>query len=381
MFGFRHNRIKLKGAVVIAVFSLTVLALSVNSFLAGAPPAQVMGVKDKKLDTRPVRPLTTDVKNIIYVSTSGSDSAGNGGSKSPYKTISHALSKAKPSTRIEVQSGTYNEYIVSARSGSSSEPIILQAKGRVVLKGNENNGRIMELRHDYYIVSGFEFTGKDILLWLQEADHNVIQNNYFHHADGECVRMKYHSNDNLFEKNRVEHCGREDFEGDGGGKNGEGVYIGTAPEQLSKNPTKETDKSDGNIVRNNTFATFGNECVDVKEGSSLNIIEFNSCTEQKDTESGGMNSRGNGNIFRYNYIFNNRGAGIRFGGDESKDGLSNEAYGNRIENNKHVAVKVQRMPQGRICGNVHSGNRSFSNRKEILNPPCSFELKTPGVQK
>lgn len=42
----------------------------------------------------------------------------------------------------------------------------------------------------------------------------------------------------------------------------------------------------------------GNECVDVKEGSTMNVIEYNDCAEQLDAESGCYDSRGNGNVFR-----------------------------------------------------------------------------------
>ncbi|CAN5574220.1 hypothetical protein BH20ACT18_BH20ACT18_07020 [soil metagenome] len=45
--------------------------------------------------------------------------------------------------------------------------------------------------------------------------------------------------------------------------------------------------------------TKGNECVDVKENSSKNLVESNRWTGQKDKEAGGFDSRGNGNTFCY----------------------------------------------------------------------------------
>ena len=84
-------------------------------------------------------------------------------------------------------------------------------------------------------------------------------------------------------------CGISDFEFNDGSKNGEGVYIGTAPEQLKdgKNPTAKIDRSNNNWVHHNQFNTQGNECVDIKEGSSFNLIENNRRTGQKDINSGG----------------------------------------------------------------------------------------------
>lgn len=349
-----------------------------NVFSSPDPP--VLGAADKKLDIRSSLPDLTGIKTTTYVSSTGADNNESGSSSRPYKTISYALSQAEPGTRIVVLPGTYSEHIVTTRDGSLSLPIVLQAKGKVVLKGEDKSGRTIELKHDYHVIDGFEFAGNDIPLWIQGANHNIIRNNYIHHADGECLRIKYHSSYNLVEGNRIEHCGLKDYVRDGGGKNGEGIYIGTAPEQLSRNPSSETDNSHSNLVSNNTIATNGNECVDIKEGSSRNIVEFNSCTRQLDDKSGGMNSRGNENIFRYNHIFNNRGAGIRFGGDTKADGINNQAYGNKLEGNQGVALKVQRMPQGLICGNTQRGNKKLSNNKNVTNSACTFSLEEPGVQ-
>ncbi len=312
----------------------------------------------------------------VYVSPTGNNTFSGSSAKEPFQTISHALSQVKPGTTIVVLPGTYNEHITTKVHGTKQSPITLQAQGKVILK--TNTGRIMEVHHNYYRISGFEFSGGDIQLWLQRARYTAITNNFFHDAQGECVRFKYHAAYNTFEKNRIERCGREDFAGSGDGKNGEGVYLGTAPEQLSRNPSPEVDHTNYNVIRNNFFDTQGNECVDMKEGSSYNVIEFNECTGQKDPDSAGLDSRGNQNIFRYNYVYNNLGAGIRFGGDTTSDGLSNEAYGNKITGNKGYGIKIQRLPQKTICGNIFENNQADINQKEVTNGKCSFPLKTPG---
>lgn len=321
------------------------------------------------------------VTRTLTVGTGGSDETGTGTRERPFRTIQHALSLAEPATTVVVTEGTYAEFLKTAKNGQPGRPIILRAQGKVVLTGDEQHARILELRHDYNHVEGFEFTGKDILLWMENADHNVIRGNFFHHADGECIRVKYQSTYNLLERNRIEDCGLGDFVRGGDGKNGEGIYIGTAPEQLYKNPTPVTDESNHNMVRNNTIATRGNECVDIKEGSSANVVELNDCTGQKDPESGGINSRGNKNVFRYNRSYGNVGAGIRLGGDERTDGTRNEAYGNELINNGTWALNVQRLPQGTICGNRARDNGSgFTNEEAVTNPPCAVPLPPPGVQ-
>ena len=98
----------------------------------------------------------------------------------------------------------------------------------------------------------------------------------------------------------------------------------------------------------------------MKEGASGNIIEFNSCTGQKDKESAGLDSRGSGNTFRFNEVFGNTGAGVRLGGDEKTDGINNNVYKNIITDNENGGIKFQRLPQGKICENIMTNNDSNS---------------------
>jgi hypothetical protein len=185
-----------------------------------------------------------------------------------------------------------------------------------------------------------------------------IQNMTIQNAAGECIRLRYFAQKNEISNNTITRCGTRDFLFDGDGKNGEGIYIGTAPEQLDdgKNPTEGRDHSNGNWIHHNFIDTRGNECVDVKEGSSENVVEYNKCTGQKDRESGGLDSRGSDNIFRNNEVFGNTGAGIRLGGDEKTDGIMNIIANNHIHDNKSGGIKIQRKPQKQICGNRFSKN-------------------------
>ena len=56
------------------------------------------------------------------------------------------------------------------------------------------------------------------------------------------------------------------------------------------------------MIHHNNFDTKGNEAVDIKEGAMYNIVEYNTVTGQKDPDSGGLDSRGDKNIFRYNTV-------------------------------------------------------------------------------
>jgi len=310
----------------------------------------------------------------FYVSTTGSDTNPGTDSAKPFKTIQKAIDNAQPGDVINLSSGTYMQDFITKRNGEQSLPITIKGSSTAIVKGG-GNGRIIEINHDYIILQGFTVDGlfgssssssgyRDKLIYFQgkEAKAGVkgakVLNMSLKNAGGECVRFRYFAENNEVSGNTITNCGVFDFKFSGGGKNGEGVYIGTAPEQLAdgKNPTTDRDLSNNNWVHHNTFNTQGNECVDIKEASSGNIIENNKCTGQKDSNSAGLDSRGNDNIFRSNESYGNRGAGIRIGGDTSRDGAGNHIYKNNIYNNASGGIKFMRTPQGQVCSNTFSGN-------------------------
>jgi hypothetical protein len=180
----------------------------------------------------------------------------------------------------------------------------------------------------------------------------------FRNGGGECIRLRYFAQKNEIAHSTFEGCGVHDFQFRKSGKNGEAIYIGTAPEQLGDRgaPDASPDQSNGNWIHHNTFDTRGNECVDIKEASSQNVVEHNRCTGQLDKNSGGLGSRGSGNVFRYNLVYGNRGAGIRVGGDSERDGIDNDIYGNTFRNNAMGPIRAQRGPQGKVCENVAERN-------------------------
>ena len=64
----------------------------------------------------------------------------------------------------------------------------------------------------------------------------------------------------------------------------------------------EEDQCNENMIKDNIITTNGNECVEAKEGSSGNVIEYNVCSDQNDSESGCFGSRGDANTIRYTAI-------------------------------------------------------------------------------
>lgn len=316
------------------------------------------------------------LSKTYFVAPEGNDKHNGSSPGTAFKTIQKALQVAQAGETVTLAPGTYDQDFLSVRSGRADAPITLTGPVTAILKGG-GAGRIIEINHDYFTLSGFTVDGfsgvegqpgayRDKLIYLLGGKFRKgvtgvrVLGMTLKNAGGECIRLRYFAQKNEIAQNTISGCGRYDFVFSGGGKNGEGIYIGTAPEQLGdgKNPTAESDESNNNWVHHNIIDTEGNECIDIKEGASGNLVENNSCTGQKDPESGGMSVRGNYNTFRLNTIAKNIGAGIRLGGDGQADGIYNDIYENTISENLGGGIKIQRSPQGSICSNKFSKNKT-----------------------
>ncbi|RLA83701.1 MAG: hypothetical protein DRG78_03585 [Epsilonproteobacteria bacterium] len=310
-----------------------------------------------------------NAQNVYFVSPSGSDMKSGKTAENSFKTIQHALNLAHAGETIVLLKGEYYEDLHSVRSGENGKPIRITGMSGSILKG-EKNSRIFEINHSYIELSNFSINGKvgkgdklkhyrDKLIYIKGLkDKGVkgvkILGMNLKYAYGECVRIKYLASYNEIAYTKIGHCGLRDFVFNRGKNNGESIYIGTAPEQIieGKNPTKVVDSSHKNWIHHNIIESYGSECIDVKEGSHSNLLEYNICTKQKDKNVGGISIRGNKNIIRKNIIFNNDGAGIRLGGDTKDDGLNNEVYGNYLSNNAQGALKIMSNPRkNSLCGN------------------------------
>ncbi|CAN0173333.1 unnamed protein product [Ascophyllum nodosum] len=182
----------------------------------------------------------------------------------------------------------------------------------------------------------------------------IMQDMTIRNCGSECVRLKNFVTGATITNNLIQDCGIYDYVLSDGveNKNGEGVYIGTAEDQWHDGIIEDTCNL--NYVSGNTFETNGNECVDIKEGSTENVIERNTCSNQLDENSGCFSSRGNANTIRFKKASNCNGAGVRLGGDDAignQYGHSNNVYGNEIVDAGFACLKLESDGQGLICGN------------------------------
>lgn len=335
----------------------------------------------------------------LFVSPIGDDQRGDGTLVQPWHSIQQAMQQALPGSTIYLADGHYDQDIITVRNGTLDQPIRLMGSAQAVVNGG-GNMYVVDIQHNYIELEGFTIDG----LWETTVDaesrpeayrrkliyaHSPLPLNgitglrvmsmTLQNAGDECLRMKYFATQNEVAYSSFKSCGQLDFRFGGLGKNGENIYIGTAPNQLNRNPTPDSDESSHNWIHHNTFVSNGNECVDIKEGSSRNLIEYNDCASQQDSASGGFNVRGNDNTFRFNRIFGNRGAGVRLGGETDADGVGNHVYYNELIDNAAGGVKFQQALQGIICGNRASAKPSAGAFATNFTPeaPCPPSVPRP----
>jgi hypothetical protein len=299
---------------------------------------------------RPSPPPPAPTRPRTYFVAAAARPGGDGSAARPYAAIQPAIDAAGPGDTVRVGPGDYPGSVHTVRSGTAQQRIRLSGDGARIVPGTTGSGRLVEIDHDYLDVTGFTVDGGSTGIRLDGAHHVRVLHNVVRDALGECVRVKNQSTGNEVAFNAVSDCGREHFDLAADRKNGEGIYIGTAPEQLGRNPGGRPDHSDGNWIHDNTIDTPA-ECVDVKESSRRDLVEHNTCRGGRDPDSAGMSGRGDYLVFRGNTVIGELGAGIRLGGDRPGQGVHSVVVDNDLQNPHGYGVKVMRTPQDEICGN------------------------------
>jgi hypothetical protein len=317
------------------------------------------------------------------------------GADQPFATLQDALAEAEPgATIVLTQPGPHEGPAITEVPGEPGAPITITAEDGAWLEcGTPDEAEIarcLQVSHAYYRIERFSIQGGSsnlYLVGLEAGDHVhdvTILDSRFRGAPeggtGECIRVKYQAYAIEIAGNDIAGCGLGKCCGDS--KNGEGVYVGTAPEQLEKNPTDEPDATNDVWIHHNRIDSLA-ECVDMKEATHGILVEYNHCTGQQDSDSGGFGSRGGrvgaGNTIRFNRVQGAQGACVRFGGDVDPDGTGNNFYGNVCEDiDGEHGVKQMRDPQGLVCDNLFLGRQPDElSRDDQVDPTAPCPAGTP----
>lgn len=342
------------GIIALLVIAVLLVPVAINLLRSGDDGAEGGSSVAAGASSAAPAVSASDTSVSPIVVEAGAGPAGDGSAQRPYGSIQQALERAEPGETVQVGAGTYHETVRSVQPGRPDAPITIEGRDAVIA-GDDDVNHLVEITHDHLVLRGFELRDASTLVYVSGASNVGVLDNELHDARGECLRLKYQSVDNEVAGNDIFDCGTEDFDLDDDAKNGEGVYIGTAPEQLDDNPTDEPDESNANHVHDNRIDVPA-ECVDVKEHARANVIEGNTCTGSRDPDGAGLSSRGVGTVFRSNDSTGHAGAGIRLGGDTDDDGTDSVVRDNILRNNDGYGLRVVAEPQRLVCGNEVSGN-------------------------
>jgi hypothetical protein len=113
-------------------------------------------------------PLVTQAATK-YVSTTGSNSTGDGTIGNPWRTITFGQGNCNPGDTLEIRGGTYVESVVSTANGTAGSPIIVQnfsAENVVIQPTASTTGWDMNASHIYWRTNGggtFGINGTNIV--------------------------------------------------------------------------------------------------------------------------------------------------------------------------------------------------------------------------
>jgi hypothetical protein len=285
------------------------------------------------------------------------DDAGDGSTAHPYRTLQKALTVVEPGETIQLGSGVYYEKTETVRAGTAEDPILIEPRlgATPILDGNKGTLNALRIVHSYYTVRGLEFRNTKEGVRLEGVRGVVLAANKIHDIGNECVRVRYFSTGNSIIGNTIYNCGLVG--------NGEGIYLGVAPEQRYKNGGQPDATTDNKVTGNEIFAV--EEGIDIKEDASFNVISENVVHHTTDPNSGGINCRADDNEFYNNVSYGNAGSGFRFGGDVAAHpvygegyhyGVNNVLVGNDADDNGFAGYKFMNGPQIADCSNEGSGN-------------------------
>src|SRR5687768_14889827 len=203
-------------------------------------------------------------ERVWYVNPSTGNDSSAGTAQAPLKTLQTALEKVKPGETVRLAAGTYPEAVTTVRAGKPRARITIESgKGaKAVIDGQNQKLNGPRIVHSYYTVRGLTMRNLNEGVRIEGVKGVVFESNVIHRVKNECLRVRFGSTENTVRRNTIHTCGTEG--------NGEGIYIGTAPEQRSKYGGK-ADGSIGNTISENNIYNV-EEGVDVKEDSERTTV-------------------------------------------------------------------------------------------------------------
>lgn len=236
--------------------SFWILSGSISIYLIGLFFAFVAGCSNKAPPSKEVLNKTLRIINV----TNSSD-------------FTSALNSSIPGDKIIMEPGTYIGRFTITSSGLSGVPIeILSSSDDFVVidGGDQGVGNCLSLNNSRYIkISNLIVQNCKKGIVLDNSSDNILSNITLRNIGEEALHLRTHSSNNIISSNKIYNTGtiNPGF--------GEGIYIGSAESNWCAYTSCNPDKSDSNIISYNNIYSTRAEAVDIKEGTTGNMIFSN----------------------------------------------------------------------------------------------------------
>ena len=185
--------------------------------------------------------------------------------------LTAAIAAARPGAVIALAPGRYDGPVVITGAGSPDAPItVCGPRDAVVDGGAVEDGYTVHLDGaSRWTLRGFTVRGGQKGVMLDGAQHVVLDGLLVTGTGDEGVHLRRNSSDNVVHGLTVRQTGLRRA------KFGEGIYVGSAESNWCGLTGCGPDRSDRNVVEENTISATTAESVDVKEGTADGVVRGN----------------------------------------------------------------------------------------------------------
>lgn len=185
--------------------------------------------------------------------------------------LTAALRAAKPGTSIRLADGTYRGTFEATTSGTSARPVWLCGRRAAVLDvGTTGKGYGLHLDPaEHWRVVGLTVRNAQKGVVADGTRGTVLQGLLVEQIGDEGIHLRSASSGNTVLGNTVRRTGLRKP------KFGEGIYVGSANSNWGEYSAGGPDRSDRNLVQENTISDTSAESVDIKEGTTGGLLTGN----------------------------------------------------------------------------------------------------------
>jgi hypothetical protein len=186
--------------------------------------------------------------------------------------LSTALGTAQPGAVIKLAAGSYPGHFTATARATAEQPITVCGTRASVLDGGDSGYTLYLNDATYWQVSGFTVRGGQKGVMVDNGQHDTISGLEIEDTRDEGLHLRKASSDNAVYGNLIHGTGQDQA------KFGEGIYVGSARSNWGRYSDGQPDRSDRNVIENNTILKTTAESVDIKEGTTGGILRNNNFT-------------------------------------------------------------------------------------------------------